>query len=96
VIAARSTSEVEGDPGAGVEERKIVAWLWNSRKSLASAIARPTAIFPTAGGPNTNNSVMRPGWPSGSGRRERFARRCAANRAAVIEAWLLLRAGLDA
>src|SRR5262245_23737380 len=38
-------------------------WLWNSRKPLASTIARPTVILPTAGGPNTSRSVM----PQGRG-----------------------------
>ena len=31
-------------------------WLWKSRKSEEAAIARPTVIFPTAGGPITTRS----------------------------------------
>jgi hypothetical protein len=34
----------------------MVWWLWNSRKSLRAHTARPTVIFPTAGGPMTNSS----------------------------------------
>src|SRR3954447_24011520 len=40
----------------------ITWWLWNSLKLLVSAIARPTVILPTAGGPKTKSSVMQPAW----------------------------------
>ena len=36
----------------------MVAWLWNSRKSLRAATARPTVILPTAGGPKITSRRM--------------------------------------